>query len=135
MKRLTGTQVASLLAVAAAVAVAVFFPPLPPLLGLLHSEAWTRLVEWFLTSAAGLALLSWMGVTDMEFEISSSGIKARRIGISKDIVDALRNEMKGLQDDNARLITLSEHLRSELILRGGEYSDPSAESTSGENDA
>jgi hypothetical protein len=96
--------------------IAAFFEPLPPLIGAVHSVAWTMLIEWFGLSIAGLALLSWMGITDMEFELSSTGIKARRIRADEGTIEELRQELNGMKQDNLRLRRLTHELREELSL-------------------
>jgi len=116
MRKLSGSQAASLIAVSSAAFVAVLFEPLPPLLEFINSEMWTRLIEWFGVSVAGLALLSWTGVTDMEFEVSSTGVKARRVQANEEMVEQLRSELQEMEQDNLRLRGLTRDLRKELLL-------------------
>jgi len=116
VRRLGGTQVASSVALIVAGLVAIFFEPLPPLVAVLESTAWTRLIEWFGVSIVALALLSWVGVTDMEFEVSSNGIKARRIPGGDATIEELKEELQGMKEDNRRLMLI---LREELTLRNG----------------
>jgi hypothetical protein len=121
VRRLTGAKAASLAAVVVAGLIAAFFEPFPPLMAVVHSKAWTLLIEWFMLSASGMALLAWAGVTDMEFELSSSGIKARRIEADSEAVDQLRKELSEMQEDFKQLLQLTRVLLEQQSLhhRGG----------------
>ncbi len=118
MRKLSGTQVASLTAIVIAALVAVLFKPLPPLLQTVHSQAWTMLIEWFGVSACGLFLLSWMGVTDMEFEVSSSGITSRQVRADEGTAEELREELAETREGLRRVQRLNRELFEALVSQG-----------------
>lgn len=124
MRSLTGTRVASFVAVVIAGLLAAFFEPFPPLLWEVHSLGWTRLIEWFVVSVALLLLLSLMGLTDLEFEISRDGFKYRRTRVDNETIDRLRTEVKELEEDNKRLLRLTRKSLEEQSLRTREQGGP-----------
>lgn len=71
------SKVAPWVVILAALLFAIFLEPLPPLLELARSDVWTRLAEWLVLSLLGLILLSLMGVSDTELDLSMSGFRIR----------------------------------------------------------
>ncbi len=130
MRRFTDTQLKSLLVAVVAAVITLHFEAEPRLLKFLDSAEWTRLIEWFCLTVMGLVLLAWMGFTDMEFDVISFGIKARRAKHSRGKPSQaradegafveLRKILEEERQDNRRLVELARELQRENArLSGG----------------
>jgi hypothetical protein len=120
-RRFAGIPGPSWVAVVAAGIVVALFVPFPPLMVAVRSKEWALLIEWLLLCGAFLVLLSWMEGSNMELEISTSGIKIRRM--DKEDSEALRQELKEARDDLELYRRLTRELAEERSLltaeRGG----------------
>lgn len=120
VRRFTGTRVAPSVAILAALLIAIFLEPLPPLIALERSDVWTRLTEWLGLSLVGLVVLSLMGFGDAEFELSTNGIRVRPAsapkqitGLSPAAAEELKQELAETLQDNRALQRLVQHHREE----------------------
>ena len=120
MAWLTGSRVATSAVVVAALVLVFLLEPLPPLIAFERSEIWTRLTEWLALSLIGLVMLSLMGWSDTELELSTSGIRVRPASapkqpseLSAETAAELEQQLTEMRQDNLVLQRLVQHHREE----------------------
>ncbi|HKT82548.1 MAG TPA: hypothetical protein VJQ84_01795 [Solirubrobacterales bacterium] len=117
--------------VSASMLIAVFVEPLPPLLELARSDVWTRIGEWIALSLLGLVLLSLMGVSDMELDLSLSGVRIRPASAPKEqtgevsaaVTEELARQLAEMRQDNLALQRMAQRQRQERLLAAGTEHD------------
>jgi len=118
MRRFAGIPGPSWVVIVVAGLIVALFVPFPPLMVAVRSKEWTLLIELVVLLVVFSGLLSWMEGSNMELEISTSGIKVRRM--DKEDGEALREELKQAQDDLELYRRLTRELAEERSLLSAE---------------
>ena len=119
----------------ASLLIAALAEPLPPLLDMARSDFWTRIGEWIGLSLLGLVVLSLMGVTDMELDLSLTGIRIRPASVPKEqvgevsaaVTEELARQLAEMRQDNLALQQMAQRQREELLLGAGTQPDQVSE--------